>query len=88
MIAAAWGLPLQTQRLTLGPGVRMPDEVYDIEATPEKGTFAPGVTVEARYSAMKLMLQALLEDRFMLSVRREPKEQPVYALVVGKVAPN
>jgi hypothetical protein len=42
VIAAAWGLPLQTQRLTLGSGVRMPDEVYDIEATSPKGVFSPG----------------------------------------------
>jgi len=31
-----------------------------------------------------LMLQSLLEDRFKLSVRRETKEHPVLALVVGK----
>jgi uncharacterized protein (TIGR03435 family) len=37
---------------------------------------------------MKLMLQALLEDRFRLRIRREPKEQPVYALVVGKGGPQ
>jgi uncharacterized protein (TIGR03435 family) len=37
---------------------------------------------------MKLMLQALLEERFQLSVRRESKEQPVYALVVGKGGPK
>jgi len=30
------------------------------------------------------MLQALLEDRFQLKFHREPKEMPVYALVVGK----
>jgi uncharacterized protein (TIGR03435 family) len=31
-----------------------------------------------------LMLQSLLEERFKLSVRRETKEHPVLALVVGK----
>jgi uncharacterized protein (TIGR03435 family) len=30
------------------------------------------------------MLQALLEDRFKLKIRRETKEVPVYALTVGK----
>ena len=30
------------------------------------------------------MLRALLEDRFQLGIRRESKEMPVYALVVGK----
>jgi uncharacterized protein (TIGR03435 family) len=33
---------------------------------------------------MRLMLQALLVDRFKLEVHREMTEQPVYALVVGK----
>src|SRR5215469_15021168 len=30
------------------------------------------------------MLQALLAERFKLSIHRDTKEQPVYALVVGK----
>jgi uncharacterized protein (TIGR03435 family) len=84
VIAAAWNLPLQSQRLTLASGLRMPDDIYDIEATAEKGTFPPGLTTEARLLRMRLMLQALLEDRFRLRIRREPREQPVYALVVGK----
>ena len=34
------------------------------------------------------MLQALLADRFKLTIHREKKEQPVYALVVGKSGPK
>ena len=34
------------------------------------------------------MLQALLAERFKLSIHRDRKEQPVYALVVGKVGPK
>jgi uncharacterized protein (TIGR03435 family) len=34
------------------------------------------------------MLQALLVERFKLAVHRENKEQPVYALVVGKGGPK
>ncbi len=34
------------------------------------------------------MLQALLEDRFKLAVRRETEEHPVMALVVGKGGPK
>jgi len=33
---------------------------------------------------MRLKLQALLADRFQLTIHRESKEQPVYALVIGK----
>jgi len=84
VIALAWNLPLQSQRLTIASGVKMPDVIYDIEATAEKGTFPPGITTGARVLKMRLMLQALLEDRFKLRIHREPREQPVYALVVGK----
>src|SRR5262249_46460738 len=34
------------------------------------------------------MLQALLADRFQLTVRRETKEMPVYALTVAKNGPK
>jgi uncharacterized protein (TIGR03435 family) len=34
------------------------------------------------------MVQALLEDRFKLTMHRETKEMPVYALVVGKTPPK
>jgi uncharacterized protein (TIGR03435 family) len=84
VIATAWNLPLQSRRLTLASGVRMPDDIYDIEAAAEKGALPPGLTTEARLLTMRLMIQALLEDRFKLRIRRDPKEQPVYALVVGK----
>ena len=33
---------------------------------------------------LKQMVQALLADRFQLTIHREMKEMPVYALVVGK----
>ena len=87
IIAVAWGLPMQTQRLTLAPGVKMPDGIYDIEATSKAGTFPPDISPEARFDKMKLMLQALLEDRFRLRIRPESKEQPVYELTVGKSGP-
>jgi len=34
------------------------------------------------------MLQLLLADRFKLKVRREMREMPVYALVLGKNGPK
>jgi uncharacterized protein (TIGR03435 family) len=88
VIAAAWSLPFRSPRLIAAPGVKMPDEVYDIEATPEKGAFPPGMPTEARMIKMRSMVQALLEDRFSLRVRQESKEQPVYALVVAKGGPK
>jgi uncharacterized protein (TIGR03435 family) len=48
---------------------------YDIVAKPESKTKQGDIT---------LMLQSLLADRFQLTVRRETKELPVYAMVLAK----
>ena len=54
---------------------------YDLDAKSEgQGVFT---TAQSRQ-----MVQALLEDRFQLKVRREMREAPVYALVVGKNGPK
>ena len=50
---------------------------FDVEAQPEAG-FVP-----TKRQAME-MLQAMLEERFKLKIRREPRNAPVYALVVDK----
>jgi uncharacterized protein (TIGR03435 family) len=50
-------------------------ERYDIEATCEEP-----MTKEQ----LPQLLRSLLEERFHLSIHRELKEQPVYALIVGK----
>jgi uncharacterized protein (TIGR03435 family) len=50
-------------------------ELYDITATLPPGTTGDDV---------RLMIQALLTDRFKLALHRDSKELPVYALVVGK----
>ena len=50
-------------------------ERYDIEATCEEP-----MTKEQ----LPHLLRSLLEERFHLSIHRELKEQPVYALIVGK----
>ena len=59
--------------------VRGPDwtetERFDINAT-----LPPG----AKADEIPEMLQALLSERFGLALRREKKEMPVYALVIGK----
>jgi uncharacterized protein (TIGR03435 family) len=54
-------------------------ERYDIAAKGE-GPASP--------EQLQLMMQALLADRFKLSLRRETKEMPVYALVVAKNGPK
>jgi len=57
----------------------MDSERYDVE------TRAQG---NPPISEVRLMLQALLADRFKLTLHRETKESPVYWLVIGKNGPK
>lgn len=50
---------------------------FDVQAQPEAG-FTP-----TKEQAME-MLQSMLEDRFKLKIRRQPKDTPIYALIVDK----
>jgi uncharacterized protein (TIGR03435 family) len=54
-------------------------ERYDIEARCEQ---------PMAKDQLPHMLQALLAERFHLSIHRERKEQPVYALILGKGGPK
>jgi uncharacterized protein (TIGR03435 family) len=85
IISVAYDLPFQSPRISGGPDwVR--SEAYDIEATAPAGAIPAGSSAKALNDKMKLMLQELLADRFKLTIRREMKDQPVYALVVPKRA--
>jgi uncharacterized protein (TIGR03435 family) len=55
------------------------NEKYDITAKAEH---------PVSRNEIRRMLQTLLADRFKLTLRRETKEIPVYALVVGKDGPK
>jgi uncharacterized protein (TIGR03435 family) len=72
LIRAAYGYP--NNRILEGPNWIEMDR-FDVTAKEPTGT-----TPDAR----KLMLQALLEDRFKLVVRKEQRPMPTYALVAGK----
>ena len=61
-----------------GPGWAN-SESYDIVAKADGNTTRP---------QLKLMLQALLKDRFKLALRRETKDAPIYELVVAKGGPR
>jgi bla regulator protein BlaR1 len=83
LITTAYEIPFQSARLSRGPEW-IYSEGFDIAATAPPGAIPEGLTVKAREAKMKLMLQTLLADRFKLALRRESKELPVYAVVVGK----
>ena len=89
IISIALDVPFQGEgnRLSGGPEwIRR--ERFDIEAAAGKGAFPPGTPFTARKEKMRLMLQTLLAERFKMTIRRESKDLPVYALVVGKSGPK
>src|SRR5262249_22166 len=59
-----------------------------IEATAEYGAVPENLPERERHERMRPMLQALLADRFKLSIRRETKELPVYKVTVAKGGPK
>jgi uncharacterized protein (TIGR03435 family) len=80
MIVIAWRI--QPYQISGGPAWL--DSVhYDISAKPENSP---------KDGEISLMLQSLLADRFQLTIHRETKELPVYALVMarkdGKLGPG
>jgi uncharacterized protein (TIGR03435 family) len=88
LISQAYQLPFQSARISLAPGVKPPEQLYDIEAVGAKSAFPDGITSQERNARIRQMLQSLLADRFHLKLRVDPKEQPVYAIVVGKGGPK
>jgi uncharacterized protein (TIGR03435 family) len=68
-----WAYDLKDYQIA-GPEWIKGEERYDIVAT------APGASEEQ----MKVMLQALLMERFQMKLHRETRTMPVYALVPGK----
>jgi uncharacterized protein (TIGR03435 family) len=87
IIAGAYNIPFQSSRLSGGPDWARGDR-FDIDATAEPGAIHAGATPEQRDQTMRTMLQALLAERFHLKIRREMKDQPVYAIVVSKGGPK
>ena len=87
LVATAYDVPFQSNRLSGGPEWLRSDR-FDIEATPPAGAIPAGAPSKVREQMVRQMLQTLLAERFKLTVRREMKEQPVYAAVVGKNGPK
>jgi uncharacterized protein (TIGR03435 family) len=63
---------------------------YDVEAKMDLATFdqLSKLDDEQRDAKQRLMLQALLMDRFKLTLHRETKELPIYSLVIARNGPK
>jgi uncharacterized protein (TIGR03435 family) len=74
MSCIRWAYSVQDYQIVGGPDWRS-SERYDIAAKP------PAAASE---SQLRVMLRALLADRFKLALRHQSKELPVYVLTVSK----
>jgi uncharacterized protein (TIGR03435 family) len=90
LVVLAYGLKscplaLQTNLINGGPDW-VKNERFDIQATIPAGTPTYNLQqlTNGEAAELQLMIQALLADRFNLSVRRETKELPAFNLVVAE----
>jgi bla regulator protein blaR1 len=74
----------------LGAPAWLNSERYDVEAKMESSVAEEmrKLSDDQRRTERQQMLQGLLADRFKLTIRRETKELPVYALTIGKNGPK
>ena len=87
IISLAYDVAPQSVRLSGGPSwIR--SEKYDIEALAAADAVPGSLSRRERDQRIRKMLQALLADRFKLTMRHESKEMPVYAVVVSKGGPK
>jgi uncharacterized protein (TIGR03435 family) len=82
LIATAYNVPFDSKRLSGVPAWTR-SERFDIQANAPEPP-ANGTSAVAREKRTRLMLQALLADRFGLVMRCEVRELPVYALVAPR----
>jgi bla regulator protein blaR1 len=87
LVEFAYDVPYQSPRMSGGPDWAR-TERYDIEAKAPEGAIPGGLTNQERNGRVRLMMQALLAERFKLSIQREVKDIPVYDVVVGKAGPK
>jgi uncharacterized protein (TIGR03435 family) len=83
LLQQAYGLP---ESQIFGVSAPVNSAMFDIEAKVDS-TFDTQLNLldeEARRAQKRLLLQALLADRFHLKCHKETRELPIYALVVSK----
>jgi len=88
LIEAAYSV----ERWQISGGPAWLEDLFDVEATTAEDLSGDPDRVEAlgrpAPRKMMLMLQTLLEERFNLKLRRETRQDNVFALVVGKGGPK
>ena len=89
LIVSAYGI--QDDHQISGAPDWLQSERYDIEAKMDSAIADELRKIDSddqRRAARQHMLQALLADRFKLTIHRESKELPIYTLVIAKGGPK
>jgi uncharacterized protein (TIGR03435 family) len=84
ILTQAYNLPFQSPQRISGAPAWTFTEKFDIEARASQGAIPAGLSEKARTDKLMPMLQALLADRFKLTLHWETQQLPVYDLVVSK----
>jgi uncharacterized protein (TIGR03435 family) len=82
LIAFAYDIP--QERILQGPAW-LDSEKYDILAKPDESSDRP---VDRSMGVLRLRTQALLADRFQLTLHKETRHLPIYRLLVDKGGPK
>jgi len=86
ILGTAYDIPWQSIETFRIKGV--PDslltERYDIEATADRASISNSAPVKSRNRTIRLMLQAVLADRFKLQIARRTEVMSVYAITIGQ----
>jgi uncharacterized protein (TIGR03435 family) len=85
ILGTAYNVPWQSIESFRIKGVAnsMLAERYDIEATADKASISNSAPARSRNRTIRLMLQAVLADRFKLKIIQQTEVMPVYAVTVG-----
>jgi uncharacterized protein (TIGR03435 family) len=81
-------LGFSTDGRVVGAPDWMMSEKYDIDARIDTADLAAWQNPATQKEMLHAMMQSLLAERCKLTVHREMRDQPVYALVVGKNGPK
>jgi len=87
LINAAYGV--ENNQISGAPGL-LNSEKYDIDAKMDSATVEElrKLNEDDRRAVRQHMLQALLADRYKLTLHRETKDLPIYVLIVAKDGPK
>jgi len=88
VVASAWNLPFQSNRLTGAYPHELAGARVDIEVVGRAEDFPARLSDAERSQRLRSLLQSVLMDRFKLKMRAEEKTMPVYAIVVAKGGPK